>query len=142
MAEAQEEALSFNPVEVGDFEEALETANKILVPGVYRTRIVKATHGQGPKSQYLMWQLETLDCQDPEDNGQMLFYITPIEGRGFNIFTDFCQALGVKWEGRQITPEFAESVYGLEVNVETGIEEYEKKPRARVKKIIPASDSV
>ena len=34
MAEAQEEALSFNPVEVGDFEEALETANKILVPGV------------------------------------------------------------------------------------------------------------
>ena len=138
----EEEGIMFNPVEVGDFDDAVEKANKQLIPAVYRVRIEKAKHGQGDKAQYINWQLNTLDCPDPEDNDFTLFHITPIEGRGFRIFTDFCQALGVRWEGGSVTPDFIQSCYGLELNVETSIEEYEDKPQTRVKKVVAAIAAV
>ena len=139
---AEESALTFDPVEVGDFDEAEEKANRVLVPAQYNTKIVKATHGQGDKAQYLRWQLETLDCEDPEDNGFMLWHSTPIEGRGIGILIDFCNALGVKWPEGQVTPEWVEEQYGSELTVETGIGNFEGRDRSEVKKCVPAIDTV
>ena len=45
------DAVMFDPIEVGDFDEAIEKANKVLPPNNYRTKVVSAQHKQGPKAQ-------------------------------------------------------------------------------------------
>lgn len=137
MSNQPEEVLSFDPVEVGTFDEVEEKANRVLNPGEYTVRIVQARHKQGAKAQYLGWQLEVVDALDPDDNGFMVFHNTPIEGRGIGMFTNFCAACGQKWQGGTITPAFVESLYGLELRVETGLREYDGKPQVDVKKIMP-----
>ena len=135
-------------MQVGDFDETEEKLNKLLPPDVYRVRTHSARHGQGPKAQYLNWRMDTIDCPDPDDNGTPLYHITPIEGKGLRIFIDFCRACGVKWEGGVITPDFVEGLYGLELSIETGIEDYqgpndaEPVPRVRVKKVVAAVNTV
>lgn len=138
------EEIMFDPVEIGDWDEAVEKANKVLIPGEYRVRIQSAKHDTGPKARYLGWRLETIDCPDPEDNGIILFYNTPIEGRGFSMFTDFCQALGVRCEGGAVTPDFVKSLYGSELTVETSITQNPntKKDQSNVKSVVAAIGTV
>lgn len=132
---------TFMPVDVGTFDEAEEKANYILPPGQYKVRINNWGHGQGAKAQYVYWDLHTIDCPDVADNDQFLRLYTPIEGPGFNIYTNFCRAVGVKWEGTQITPEFCNSLVGSELEVETSIENYMGDDRPKVKNTIAASSA-
>ena len=142
MAQDQEGGLMFNPIEVGTYEEVDEKVNKVLTPGIYSVRIVSATHGQGEKAQYLRWKLEVVDAVDPEDNGFSLWHSTPIEGRGLGILNAFCNAIGRRWQGRQITPEWVESLFGLELNVEISIREYEGRAQNEIKKAIAKVNSL
>lgn len=135
MADTQSEGLIFDPVEVGDFDEVDEQLNRVLVPAEYTVRIVNAVHGRGEKAQYLRWQLEVIDAIDPEDNGFPLWHSTPIEGRGLGILTAFCHAVGQKWQ-TPISPEWVESLYGLELTVEVTIGEWQDKPRNEIKRAI------
>ena len=135
---ANSDALTFDPVDVGDFDEVEEKLNRVLVPGEYDVRIVSAQHAQGAKAQYLGWCLEVIDSIDPEDNGFTLFYNTPIEGRGLGILISFCNALGMKFPS-PITSDWVESLYGLELNVEVGVGEYMGNTRNEVKKAIALS---
>jgi hypothetical protein len=139
---ADEESKSFMPVDVDEYDAAVDKADYVLVPGEYKVTIEDWEHKQGPKCQYILFKFKTLDCPNPDDNGIPLSLIAPIEGAGFNIFTRFCQAVGQKWEGRQVTPEFCDSVVGLELNVETSIETYMEVDRAKVKRCIAASNMV
>jgi hypothetical protein len=129
------EGLIFDPVEVGDFDEVEAAMNRVLAPAEYQVRIVKAVHGRGEKAQYLRWTLEVVDAIDPEDNGFMLWHSTPIEGRGLGILTAFCHAVGQKWQ-TPLSPEWVESLYGLELNVEVTIGEWQGKARNEIKKVI------
>ena len=114
------------------------------MPDVYRARIDSVQHKQGPKAQYLGWRLKTIDCVDPDDNDYTLFFNTPIEGRGLGMFTDFCTACGVRWEGGVITPDFVNSLKGLELNVETSITVNPNtgKDQTNVKKCVAQIDAV
>jgi hypothetical protein len=138
MADATEAGLSFDPVDVGDFDEVEEKINRVLVPGEFHVRIVSADHRQGAKAQYLGWRLEVIDSADPEDNGYTLFYNTPIEGRGIGILVSFCNALGTKFP-TPLTAEWVESLYGLELDVEVTVGEYNGNTRNEVKKAIAQS---
>ena len=133
-----EENKSFMPVDAGDFDEAAEKADKVLVPGQYKVVIKDWSHGQGEKAQYIAWQLSTLECPDPDDNDFPLWQNTPIEGRGLRMFIKWLQALGQRWEGGQITPELCDSLIGLELTVETGVSTNPNtgEPRAEVKRPI------
>ena len=135
---ANTDALTFDPVDVGDFDEVEEKLNRVLVPGEFHVRIVSAQHAQGAKAQYLGWRGEVIDAIDPEDNGFTLFYNTPIEGRGLGILISFCNALGMKFPS-PITSDWVESLYGLELNVEVGVGEYMGNTRNEVKKAIALS---
>lgn len=141
---AEDTAVMFDPIEVGDFDEAVEKANKVLPPSNYRCRVVSAQHKRGPKAQYLGWRLEVIEAAEVDDNGYTLFYNTPIEGRGLGMFTDFCMALGVRWEGGVITPDFVNNLYGLELTVETSIttNPNTNKDQTNVKKVIAQIDAV
>jgi hypothetical protein len=142
MSNEHDEGKSFMPVDVGDFDSAAEAADKVLVPSQYSVSIKDWRHGQGPKAQYISWQLSTVNCPDPEDNDFPLFYSTPIEGRGQRMLVKFLQAVGQKWEGSQITPEFCDSLIGLELMIETSIENWEGADRARVKKVLAPVNAV
>ena len=138
MADATEAGLSFDPVDVGDFDEVEEKINRVLVPGEFHVRIVSADHRQGAKAQYLGWRLEVIDSAAPEDNGYPRFYNTPIEGRGIGILVSFCNALGTKVP-TPLTAEWVESLYGLELDVEVTVGEYNGNTRNEVKKAIAQS---
>jgi hypothetical protein len=133
---------AFMPVDVADYDAAVEKADYVLVPGEYKVTIEDWNHGQGAKAQYIAFKLKTLDAPNPDDNGITLTLFAPIEGAGFSIFTRFCQAVGQKWEGRQVTPEFCDSVIGSELMVETSLETYQGEERAKVKKCIAAANTM
>jgi len=139
-----EEGKTFMPVEVGDWDAAVEASEKILVPAHYKVVIKDWQHGQGPKAQYISWQLATLDCPDPDDNDTPLWHNTPIDGRGFRIFVKFMQALGQRVEGGAVTPEMCNSLVGLELTVETGVSVNPNtgEDRAEVKQVIAAVNGV
>lgn len=130
---------TFMPVDVPTYDEAEAKADYILPPGQYKVRLDDWGHGQGAKAQYVYWDMRTIDCPATEDNEQFLRLYTPIEGPGFNIFTNFCRSVGVKWEGGQITPEFCNNLMGSELEVETSIENFQGDDRAKVKSTIAAS---
>lgn len=137
------EGAAFTPVEVGDFDEAVEEDNKVLAPGMYQATIMGWKHSYGKtekKTQYIGWRLETVNCPDPEDNGYTLWYNTPIEGRGKSMLIRFCQALGQRWEGDAFTPDFCDSLIALEVTVETAITTYNNKQRCEIRRAIASGN--
>jgi|10_taG_2_1085330.scaffolds.fasta_scaffold10426_7 hypothetical protein len=127
-------------IEMGEYDDVEEEANKKLDPGPYRVRIVQepeARFGQDSGKQYLAWRLQTVDCADPDDNNFTLFYNTPLEGKGRVIFFKFIESLGQRWEGSRISTEFLQGLVGLEFNVEVGIRTWNDQESNEVKRVLP-----
>lgn len=136
---SESEGLPALDIEMGEYDDMEEEANKKLDPGPYRVRISQspeAKFGQDSGKQYLSWRLVTVDCADPDDNGFMLFYNTPLEGKGRVIFFRFIESLGQRWEGGRIDTAFLEGLVGLEFNVEVGIRTWNDVESNEVKRVL------
>lgn len=81
-------------------------------PGTYRVRVVKGEPGEWQSgTKYVAWSLSTTDEAEAKNNGRMIFYRTPITGKGAFMFQRLYKAL----TGEAITGEFdTEQLYGRE----------------------------
>lgn len=133
-----QEPMAAIDIEIGAYDEVEQEANRKLAPNTYMVNVKampEVRYAKASGNAYLAWQLETIDCEDPADNGFVIFHNTPVQGKGRTIFFRFAEAFGMKWEGGTLTSEFLESFVGEEVFVTTSIRTWEGKDQVDVKSV-------
>ena len=87
--------------------------------GTYRVLVTKGEHGEYKTgTQYVNWHLNTVDEQDPKNNGRTIFYKTPITGKGAFITQKFFRAV----TGSPVSGDFdTEQLYGKACVVTIGM---------------------
>lgn len=88
-----------------------------LSPGQYTVSIAECDVKESKKgAQYLKWKFETIDCDEPKDNGQSIWTNTMITGRGAFRFKDlYTAATGEEFDA---TAEFdTDMLLGKELSV-------------------------
>lgn len=99
-----------------DFSDTQDT----ITPGEYNFRIVAGEPGKwekqdGSATHYIKWEMETVNSEDPKNNGRKMWDRTPITGKGAFRFKDFYRAA----TGENYDPSLGDfditSVYGNEV---------------------------
>jgi hypothetical protein len=92
-----------------------------LTPGEYNFRIVKGEPGKwekqdGTSTHFIKWEMETVNEEDPKNNGRKMWDRTPINGKGAFRFKDFYKAA----TGEAYDPSLGDfditSVYGNELS--------------------------
>lgn len=103
-------------------------ASKPIHPGTYLCRVISAEEkiGKSSGNKYINWKLET----EPEKN--ILFYSTPIEGRGAGMFKHFVRCIDKNYGGGEYdTDELIGQVVSAELDIEDG--EYNGRKYMRFK---------
>jgi len=89
-----------------------------VAEGTYRVVVTKGEQGEYKTgTQYVNWHLNTVDEEDPKNNGRTIFHKTPITGKGAFLTQKFYRAV----TGEQVAGAFdTEQLYGRQCVVTIG----------------------
>lgn len=120
---------------VGDYEEVKELSAP-LSPGTYECEVFDGKEKTSQKGVPMFaWQLKVVNDDNPENNGSILFYNTPLEGKGRVFLQQLYDGCGVKWSGEEV--DLPEDLLGRTCMVAVNNYIYEGQNQAGVKNILP-----
>jgi hypothetical protein len=92
-----------------------EECSDPIEPGTYKVRVTKASPGKWKTgTEYVGWEMETVDSEDPKNNGRKVFHKTPSHGRGAIFLKQFIMAAN----GEALSGPFnTEDLLGKELRV-------------------------
>lgn len=120
---------------VGDYEE-VKKLSEPLPAGIYECEIFDGEERTSKAgSPMFSWTLKVINNDNPDYNGQQLFYNTPLEGKGRLFLQQLYEGCGVRWKGGEV--DLPEDLLGRCCVVTVNNYVHENKPQAGVKSILP-----